>query len=217
VIPKIIWQTYEVEYDALRNDYKMASLTWKNLNPQWEYRYCSSQTRDTHIKKYSHELYHYYKDLTPLNKSDVWRLCVLHRYGGFYTDMDSVCQAPIDYVLKNYTKSYNFMLSPKSPSGWSMNGTMASLKQSDVSKKIIDGLLVEIKDQLKVSRKVNISFERFSEIREKCDQDIDFNLFSALHTDHLKDEYKYTSDFDVNWYGTNIKYFDLAKLNSWNF
>jgi mannosyltransferase OCH1-like enzyme len=218
MIPKIIWQTYELDYDDLRHDYKMASLTWKNLNPDWEYRYCNAEARKIHVKEYSDELYYYYQYLTPINKSDIWRLCVLYTYGGLYTDMDSVCKIPIDHVLKKYVKNSNLVLDSKLPNGLSSNGTMASLGQSDTIKKIINDLLKRIKKEyVSNGNVVNITFNQFASIVKIYDQEIDFNLSSALHGNHKTNGYIYTSDFNVFWNDQDIRYYDLAKQNGWIF
>jgi len=217
MIPKIIWQTYEIDYDNLRYDYKMASLTWKNLNPEWEYRYCNAEARKIHVKEYSDELYYYYQYLSPINRSDIWRLCVLYKYGGFYTDMDSVCQTSIDYVLKNYVKNNNFILSFKMQDGLAHTGTMASLGKSYTVKKIIDDLLIRIKEEfIRNDKTVNFTFYEISSIFNKYDKEIDFNLSSALHGSHEGDKYAYRSDFTVFYNGEDIAYRDLAKRNNWD-
>jgi hypothetical protein len=218
MIPKIIWQTYELDYDDLRHDYRMASLTWKNLNPGWEYRYCNAEARKIHVKEYSDDLYYYYQYLSPINKSDIWRLCVLYTYGGFYTDMDSVCQNPINQVFENNIKNNNFILSSKMQDGLAHTGTMASLGKSHTVKKIIDDLLIRIKKEFVTNDKhVNLTFYDISSIFNKYDKEIDFNLLSALHGNHLTDSYKYNSNFNVYWNNEHIKYYDLAKQNNWIF
>jgi|LakMenEpi03Aug12_release.lakeMendotaPanAssembly.Ray.scaffolds.fasta_scaffold110767_3 hypothetical protein len=218
MIPKIIWQTYELDYDDLRHDYRMASLTWKNLNPGWEYRYCNAEARKIHVKEYSDELYYYYQYLSPINKADIWRLCVLYTYGGFYTDMDSVCQNPLNQVFKNNIKNHNFILGPQIKYGMAPNGTMASLGKSHTVKKIIDDLLIRIKEEfIRNDRVVNITFFEFAAIVKNYNEEIDFNLHSALHAYHERDCYLYTSDFGVYWNNEHIKYYDLAKQNNWIF
>ena len=218
MIPKIIWQTYELDYDDLRYDYKMSSLTWKNLNPDWEYRYCDAEARKIHVKEYSDELYYYYEYLSPINRADIWRLCVLYTYGGLYTDMDSVCVIPLDDVFKNNIKSNNFILGPQMLDGLAHTGTMASLGQSYTIKKIINDLLIRIKKEFITNDKhVNFTFYEISSIFNKYDKEIDFNLYSALHGKHETDCYSYTSDFDIYWNNKIIKYYDLAKQNNWIF
>jgi hypothetical protein len=218
MIPKIIWQTYELDYDDLRYDYRMASLTWKNLNPEWEYRYCNAEARKTHVKEYSDELYYYYEYLSPINRADIWRLCVLYTYGGLYTDMDSVCVIPLNDVFKNNIKNNNFILGPQMENGMAPSGTMASLGQSHTIKKIIDDLLIRIKEEFtRNDNVVNVTFFEFASIVKKYNEEIDFNLYSALHGKHERDCYSYTSDFGVYWNNKNIKYYDLAKQNNWIF
>lgn len=218
-IPKIIWQTYEVDYDDLRYDYKMASLTWKNLNPGWEYRYCNAKEKEIDVMEHSQELYDYYKYLNLPSKADVWRLCVLYKYGGLYTDMDSVCQRPIEDVLKNWVKSYNFILTPKMPTGISITGTMASIKNSEIVKNIIDDLLIEIKNRPNIDSIENqehIGFEVIANIIKKYYDNVDFGLLSPLHGGHALDGYVYSSDFNVFYNGEYVSYRDLAKINNWD-
>jgi hypothetical protein len=217
-VPKIIWQTYELDYDDLRYDYRMASLTWKNLNPEWEYRYCNAKTREIHVKKYSDELYFYYRSLDNINKADVWRLCVLYKYGGLYTDMDSTCQMPIDYTFKNWIKNDNFVLTPKMPDGLSITGTIASIKKSNTTKKIIEDLLIEIKNTpIEGDYIKHIEFNTVANIMKKYYEEIDFGLLSPLHGGHAADAYVYSSDFFIRCDGEDILYSNLAKNNKWIF
>lgn len=217
-VPKIIWQTYELDYEDLRYDYRMASLTWKNLNPEWEYKYCNAKDKAVHVKEYSDELFYYYQNLHPINRADVWRLCVLYTYGGLYTDMDSICQMPIDYAFKNWIENDNFVLTPKMPNGISINGTIASIKGSDTTKKIIEDLLVEIKNAPKIGSDIMyIDFDTTSNIIKKYYKEIDFGLLSPLHGGHGQDAYVYSPDFFVRCDGEDILYSDLAKQNNWIF
>jgi mannosyltransferase OCH1-like enzyme len=218
MIPKIIWQTYENKYENLSYNYKMASLTWKNLNPGWEYRYCSSEERELHIKEYSQDLYPYYKKLIPVTQADVWRLCILYLKGGFYTDMDSLCQIPLDHVFDNYIKKQNFVVMPKQPDGSCIIGSMSSIKDSKITKEILDELIVNIQNVSKYKdSEIYIHFNIISDIIKKHYDDIDFNLLSPLHGGHEGNKYAYTSDFIVKIDDQDIKYCDLAKNNNWLF
>jgi hypothetical protein len=217
-VPKIIWQTYEVDYDDLRYDYKMASLTWKNLNPGWEYRYRNAKEKELDVMEYSEELYEYYQYLDLINKADVWRLCILYKYGGLYTDMDSVCQHPLDDIIENWIKSDNFILAPRMSTGVSVTGTIASIKNSQTIKNILDDLLIEIKNTAKIGNYIeHIGFDAVSNIMKKYYDDADFNLLSCLHGGHEGGKYAYSSDFSVYYNGENVLYCDLAKRNNWIF
>jgi mannosyltransferase OCH1-like enzyme len=218
MIPKIIWQTYELDYDDLRHDYKMASLTWKNLNPDWEYRYCSAEQRKIHIKEYSPNFYNYYKKLAPISQADIWRLCVLYSYGGFYTDMDSVCTIPLNDVFKNKTNSNIFMLMPQLSNGSYINGSMASSEKSNTTKAIANSLILETKNLLKpYDTNFKIKYNIISNVIEKYSRHIDFSLSSPFHKGHEEDKYIYNSNFMVKINNTISTYSNLAKQNNWIF
>jgi hypothetical protein len=108
MIPKIIWQTHEWEYEDLPIYFAKTSMTWINLNPEYRYVYVSGVERENFIKSEYPELYLYYKYWGKINKcyeSDIWRYLVTNKRGGFYCDMDSVCIKPLNYALKNFKDS----------------------------------------------------------------------------------------------------------------
>jgi len=217
-IPKIIWQTHQWEYENLPYDFKMASLTWINMNPGWEYRYVSAKNRSEHIKQYSEELYNYYTQCTPLTQSDIWRLCILYLNGGLYTDADSLCKMNIDFMLKTYVKNNNFICIPKVPSGLIISGTLASRKNSSVAKKILENLYIKsFRNMKEIIPEVSFTFEQFSRELVKNEKYIDFGIRCAFHGSHLGNEYKYNSDYTVQLEFDEIKYFELAKRNNWKF
>ena len=89
MIPKIIWQTHEYDYDDLPELYKINSQTYKDLDG-WEYRYRSSEQRKSFIAQHFPEYMYLYEYIKPgIYQSDFWRYLVLYKCGGFYADMDS--------------------------------------------------------------------------------------------------------------------------------
>ena len=102
MIPKIIWQTHEWEYKDLPHNFNRCIQTWKNLNPEWEYRYHSAIDRAIDVRDFDQELYGYYMFADKVTQSDIWRYVVLYQYGGFYTDMDSFCIMPLEYSFKQF-------------------------------------------------------------------------------------------------------------------
>jgi hypothetical protein len=112
MIPKIIWQTHEWEYQDLPIYFAKTSMTWINLNPEYKYVYVSGVERENFIKSEYPELYLYYKYWGKVNKcyeSDIWRYLVTNKRGGFYCDMDSVCIKPLNYALKNFKDNNQIM------------------------------------------------------------------------------------------------------------
>lgn len=102
MIPKIIWQTHEWEYELLPDHIKKVAENWQKLNPGYEYRYHSSKQREAEIEKFDRLLLQYHKLARPGVQSDIWRAIVIYKYGGYYADMDSICISPIDYVLQQH-------------------------------------------------------------------------------------------------------------------
>ena len=92
MIPKIIWQTHEWEWDNLPEKFKKQSTTWKEHNPGWNYRYCSSKKRLEHMESFGKKyLESYLKIDDKIMQSDFWRYSVIYNFGGIYIDMDTMC------------------------------------------------------------------------------------------------------------------------------
>jgi hypothetical protein len=102
MIPKIIWQTYEVPFNELPQHIKDCAQTWKDNNPNWEYRYMDSKQRDVFVlEQFGEEWYKIFTSLPyGVLKADIWRHMVMYTYGGVYADLDTVCQSPIEVWIK---------------------------------------------------------------------------------------------------------------------
>ncbi len=95
MIPKRIWQTYKTK--SLPRVAKPCVQTWKRLNPAWTYQLAD----DREIERLVAE--HLGKDALkiflgfplPVMKADLWRYAILHKWGGTYADIDTVCNVPI--------------------------------------------------------------------------------------------------------------------------
>jgi mannosyltransferase OCH1-like enzyme len=97
IIPKIIWQTHEYEYDNLPSIYKYTSSIWKEKSEGWEYRYVSAAERRLFIEQHFPEYLYLYDYIKPgIYKADFWRYLVLYQFGGIYADLDSVLEMNLD-------------------------------------------------------------------------------------------------------------------------
>jgi len=103
MIPKIIWQTYEVPFENLPQYIKDCAQTWKDCNPEWEYRYMDAKQRNEFVLNNFDKEWHNIFTKLPYGvlQSDVWRHMVLFIHGGVYADLDTVCNKPIESWLKN--------------------------------------------------------------------------------------------------------------------
>lgn len=106
MIPKIIWQTHEWEYNDLPEIFKINTQTWQILNPDWEYKYISGKERRSMVSAIAPELLGMYDSFDSnhrgLVQSDLWRVIAIYHYGGVYTDTDTVCISPLDSMLEIY-------------------------------------------------------------------------------------------------------------------
>jgi hypothetical protein len=103
MIPKIIWQTYEVPFEELPQYIKDCAQTWKDNNPSWEYRYMDAKQRNEFVLNNFDKEWHNIFIKLPYGvlKSDIWRHMVLFVHGGVYADLDTMCNKPIETWLKN--------------------------------------------------------------------------------------------------------------------
>jgi mannosyltransferase OCH1-like enzyme len=101
MIPKIIWQTYESEYNDLPELAKDFSKTWIEKNPDWEYRYVSGKEREEFVLKNFGEEWHkiYMSYTTGVLRADLWRYMCLYINGGLYVDLDILCKKSIESWL----------------------------------------------------------------------------------------------------------------------
>lgn len=102
MIPKIIWQTYKYKYEDLQPYMINATETWKNLNPEYEYRYMNDIDAAKFVKQeFGNEWFNIYVNV-PLGvmRGDIWRYMIIYKYGGIYADLDTICKEPVSSWIK---------------------------------------------------------------------------------------------------------------------
>lgn len=101
MIPKIIWQTYKVPYSDLPGYARKAAESWQSRNPGWQYKYMSDeQVIDFVASEYGQDWVDLFKACpVGVMRADMWRYMVVHRHGGMYADLDTICKQPIDEWL----------------------------------------------------------------------------------------------------------------------
>jgi hypothetical protein len=107
-IPKVIFQTWKTKY--LSDNLKRIVDTWKNKNPDYDYiLYDDLDCSDFIKNNYDDSIYQTYCEIIPKAfKADLWRYCVLYKYGGFYADVDTICFGKIDDFV---TSNIDFIIS----------------------------------------------------------------------------------------------------------
>lgn len=107
-IPKIIWQTYKTNYNDLPKYAKEASKTWEDMNPEYKLVYMSDEEAKSFILLEYGEKWHDIFISCPVGvmRGDIFRLLAVYKYGGIYTDLDTVCLQPIDSWINNQSKMF---------------------------------------------------------------------------------------------------------------
>lgn len=108
MIQNMIWQTHNYEYKDIPEHLKKCMLSWKMANPDWEHRYVDHNERESFIKEKYPELQDIYRKKSNIFQADIWRIAVVHEFGGVYVDMDSWCKKPLSYMMQD--KEYNCLI-----------------------------------------------------------------------------------------------------------
>ena len=100
MIPQIIHQIWHSpEYD--RGDGTPQS--WKSFNPDWEYHLWMDQELEEFVAEDYPDLLDTYQSFPHVvQRADLARYLLLHRFGGVYADMDTDCLAPLDQLIDEH-------------------------------------------------------------------------------------------------------------------
>lgn len=87
--------------------------SWASCNPSWNIvewnKYMCTTLITTFYKKHL-KMFKNYK--YEIQRCDMVRYLILHRYGGWYADMDYYCNKPLDNAMEIYTNDLYFVQSP---------------------------------------------------------------------------------------------------------
>lgn len=218
MIPKIIWQTHENEYNNLLPFQKDITNTWKNLNPGWEYRYVNAKERSDTVKKYSNLLHTYYLKVDKVRQSDIWRVVEIYNHGGFYADMDSIC---VETIEDSISKTYNGEEVICSLVGFQHTGVnnsnFGAIKNSKIIKSVIDSIILKYKKMpiQEVSKVGSVFLENyiFSNIALENKNFIFFNNNYYIHSKDFKENFN--SDVNIIFNQKKTNYGLLCKTMNW--
>lgn len=100
-IPQIIHQIYE-DLSGPPSFLKEISQSWKELNPDWEYRFWNKNDIEAFLKEYYPELIPSYNAFPyDVQRWDAIRYLILYKLGGLYVDMDYECTENITPIVCN--------------------------------------------------------------------------------------------------------------------
>ena len=112
-IPKLIHQAYfNNNNDGLLDKYRFAQESWSKRNPDFKYKLWSKAMVDNLVKKHYPELHELYLSYPSwLNRNEVGRYVIIHRFGGIYADLDIQCTCNISRMIwKAYSDKKDVVL-----------------------------------------------------------------------------------------------------------
>ena len=206
MIPKIIFQTHEYNYEELPYWFKQTSMSWRNLNPGWEYIYHDAAQRSKYVKDNSPELYKIYSDVRKPHQADIGRYLILKNEGGVYAGMDSFCITPLDYTLQGLPDHIDLVCTPTEKEEHTNNANFAAVKDSVILKKCIDSI-IEGNRTFVNSPNQEIIHQCFSDgVQNNIDM-VSKNMI-AYHGSSFKT--KFDQDIlEIDYYGQNMTYLEF--------
>jgi len=98
-IPKRIFQTHKsIQYIQSKPKLQLALSSWRRFVPEFGYHFytnemCDEFIRTEMVEEFGDIIYEVYNRLPlAVMKADLWRYCVIYKYGGIYADADSICK-----------------------------------------------------------------------------------------------------------------------------
>jgi len=107
IIHQIWWQG-EHNISSIHNNYRK---TWKQNHPKWKIILWDKIRFEKLLKNIDNIFYFYLYQTLPyrIQKIDFAKYIILYIYGGIYTDIDTICEKSLDFIIKKY--NYNLIVS----------------------------------------------------------------------------------------------------------
>ena len=125
-----------------------AVQSWIDLNPEYSYHFFDDKAQRKFIQKYfSRDVLDAYDNLIPgAFKSDLWRYCILYRFGGIYVDISTVCQIPLDQIIQLNDEFISVLDRPTSRTAI-YNAFIACIPRHPFLKEAIDMIVENVKNK----------------------------------------------------------------------
>jgi len=203
MIPKKIFQTHNYLYEDLPEWFKETSMSWRNLNPGWEYIYHNDKERSEYVKSKSPELYKIYSNVVKPHQADIWRYLIVEEMGGVYADMDSFCIAPMDYILEGLPDHIDLVCTITEEKEHTNNANFAAIKGSSILKACSENILKE-NEGPRDRPNQQIIHECFSD-GVKNNLDIVYKTMRANHGHTYKRQFDQSTE-KIDYYGQEMTY-----------
>jgi mannosyltransferase OCH1-like enzyme len=139
MIPFHIFQTHKsVAYVYTKPNLVTAMNSWRRHNNRFKYFFYTDEMCDRFMRDhFSGPIYEAYKKVPyAVMRADLWRYCVIYKYGGIYADIDTVCECDPALLLRYSNKQLCCAPEPGCP--YFCQWTFAAPPGSQILKQIID-------------------------------------------------------------------------------
>jgi len=187
-IPKVIVQTFSSR-DKLTPEMAKAIESWREKNPDWEYKLFDNNECVEFIgKHFDKDTLEAFDNLIPgAFKGDLFRYCYLYINGGVYTDIDNICLIPLNEFLNEDDSFVLVKDSVNHKANLIYNAFMATEKNNPVIKEAIDISVHNVKHNIypktqnKIVDVLSVTGPRCLGIAlEKHINDVDLRLFNVI-------------------------------------
>jgi mannosyltransferase OCH1-like enzyme len=104
--PKNIFQTHK-SYDYINSNQKILNAihSWMKYSYKFNYQFYTNEMCEEFIKNnFDDSVYEAYMKLPiQVMKADLWRYCILYKYGGIYADADTICKIDPSELIHDNT------------------------------------------------------------------------------------------------------------------
>lgn len=141
---------------------KIHRNSWIILNPTWFRMEWNKKQCEQLVKTFYSQHFETYKNYKhEIQRCDFVRYLILHRYGGWYVDMDYHCCKPLNEALNNFTNEIYFVQTPNSYFGstdYISNALMYSLAGHTFWKQLLINLEQGRKTPLFYTKHLEVMF-----------------------------------------------------------
>lgn len=136
-IPKNIFQTHKsAKYILSKPKLLSATYSWRKFMNEFNYYFYDNDMCEKFMRENFDEKINKAYSMLPMAvmKADLWRYCVIYKYGGIYADTDTVCNVNPNIFINN---SY-LTMSPEIGTNYFCQWTFSAPPNSPILKSIID-------------------------------------------------------------------------------
>ena len=147
-IPKNIFQTHKSQ-EFIDNNIKLKHLqnSWK-VNTDYNHYFYDNDACDKFMKEEFSDIYHVYNNLPlPVMKADMWRYCIIYKYGGIYADADTIHVK--NYELDDIFNIDSYLVGVPENETHMCQWIFAAPKGSPILKSVIDLIVERSEDENK--------------------------------------------------------------------